>query len=42
MVKLIVRRDVRNFGLMMLRWIAVAVPATFINSAIRFLVNFSP
>jgi hypothetical protein len=39
MVKLIVRRDVRKFALMMLRWIGVAIPATFINSAIRFLVQ---
>ena len=37
MVKFIVRRDVRNFAFMMLRWFGVAIPATFINSVIRFL-----
>ena len=37
MVKYIVRRDVRNFSFMLLRWLFVALPATFINSMIRFL-----
>lgn len=37
MVKYIVRRDVRNFSFMLLRWLLVALPATFINSMIRFL-----
>jgi len=37
MVKHIVRKDVASFGRSMLRWIAVAVPATFTNSAIRYL-----
>lgn len=37
MVKYIVRRDVPNFSLMLLRWLLVALPATFINSMIRFL-----
>ena len=37
MVKYIVRRDVQNFSLMLLRWLLVALPATFINSMIRFL-----
>lgn len=37
MVKYIVRRDVRHFSFMLLRWLLVALPATFINSMIRFL-----
>ena len=37
MVKYIVRRDVHHFSLMLLRWLLVALPATFINSTIRFL-----
>lgn len=37
MVKYIVRRDVHSFALMLLRWLLVALPATFINSMIRFL-----
>ena len=37
MVKYIVRRDVKTFAFMMLRWFGVAIPATFINSAIRYL-----
>ena len=37
MVKYIVRRDVHHFSLMLLRWLLVALPATFINSMIRFL-----
>ena len=37
MVKYIVKKDVTNFALMMLRWFGVAIPATFINSLIRFL-----
>ncbi|EEB12111.1 conserved hypothetical protein [Pediculus humanus corporis] len=37
MVKHIVRKDVRNFSIFLLKWLAVAVPATFINSLIRCL-----
>ena len=37
MVKYIVKKDVTNFALMMLRWFGVAMPATFINSLIRYL-----
>ncbi len=37
MVKHIVRKDVRTFARSMGTWFAVAVPATFTNSAIRYL-----
>ncbi len=37
MVKHIVRKDVRSFARCMVAWFGVAVPATFTNSAIRFL-----
>ena len=36
-VKTIVERDVRKFIIMLSFWLGVAVPATFINSLIRFL-----
>lgn len=37
MVKYIVRRDVPNFGLMLFKWLLCALPATFLNSMIRYL-----
>ncbi|XP_014671091.1 PREDICTED: ATP-binding cassette sub-family D member 2-like [Priapulus caudatus] len=36
-VRSIVRRDAKAFTLMMMKWLLVAIPATFINSLIRFL-----
>jgi ATP-binding cassette subfamily D (ALD) protein 2 len=37
MVKYIVQKDVRKFAIMMLEWFGIAIPATFVNSLIRFL-----
>ena len=37
MVKFIVKKDVRNFAFMMMKWFGIAIPATFVNSLIRFL-----
>ncbi|XP_045166777.2 ATP-binding cassette sub-family D member 1-like [Mercenaria mercenaria] len=36
-VKTIVRRDVKAFLILLAQWIGIAIPATFINSVIRFL-----
>ena len=36
-VKTIVQRDVRKFIMMLAVWLGIAIPATFINSLIRFL-----
>lgn len=36
-VKTIVKRDVKAFLLLLAQWIGIAIPATFVNSLIRFL-----
>jgi ABC-type uncharacterized transport system fused permease/ATPase subunit len=38
-IKSIVQKNVRKFALHLMKWIAVAIPATFINSMIRYLEN---
>uniref|UniRef100_A0A8D8T107 ATP-binding cassette sub-family D member 2 n=1 Tax=Cacopsylla melanoneura TaxID=428564 RepID=A0A8D8T107_9HEMI len=37
MVRYIVQKDVSNFAWMLVKWLAVAIPATFLNSTIRYL-----
>lgn len=37
MVRFIVQKDVNNFGFMLVKWLAVAIPATILNSTIRYL-----
>lgn len=37
MIKYIVRKDIANFTRMIVRWLAVALPATYTNSMIRYL-----
>ncbi|CAG0888013.1 unnamed protein product [Cyprideis torosa] len=35
----IVQKDLRNFFILLAKWIALAIPATIVNSTIRFLEN---
>ncbi|XP_033126182.1 ATP-binding cassette sub-family D member 2-like [Anneissia japonica] len=38
-VKSIVKTNVKEFALSLMKWLLLAIPATFINSSIRFLEN---
>ncbi|XP_026680354.1 ATP-binding cassette sub-family D member 2-like [Diaphorina citri] len=39
MVRYIVQKDVNNFAFMLVKWLVVAIPATILNSTIRYLEN---